>query len=41
MGEIQQSIKDDLGLEVPMDELFRRSTVAETADYLSALSPVT
>lgn len=37
MAKIQTSLVDELGIEVPMDELFRRSTVSKLAAYLAAL----
>jgi len=34
MQKIQVDIKDALGVEVPMDELFRRPTIAEISEHL-------
>ncbi|HET8659247.1 MAG TPA: acyl carrier protein [Micromonosporaceae bacterium] len=34
MAEIQAAIKDETGVEVPMDELFRRPTVASISEHL-------
>ncbi|MFF4404306.1 phosphopantetheine-binding protein [Streptomyces sp. NPDC001262] len=40
MTRIQQAIAAELGTEVPMDELFRRSTVAGIAAHIEALQQV-
>lgn len=37
MAKIQTDIAEKLGVEVPMDELFRHSTVASTATYIESL----
>ncbi|CAM5501688.1 hypothetical protein SAVIM338S_03627 [Streptomyces avidinii] len=37
MTRIQREIQTELGVAVPMDELFRRSTVAELAAYIEAV----
>ena len=34
MATIQAAIKDEMGVEVPMDELFRRPTVASVSEHL-------
>jgi acyl carrier protein len=34
MQTIQLDIKRTLGIEVPMDELFRRSTIAQISEHL-------
>jgi acyl carrier protein len=34
MQSIQADIKDALGVEVPMDELFRHPTIAEISEHL-------
>jgi acyl carrier protein len=34
MARIQEAISNELGLDVPMDQLFRKSTVAEISAYL-------
>jgi acyl carrier protein len=34
MARIQTAIVAELGVEVPMDELFRQSTVAKISDHL-------
>jgi acyl carrier protein len=34
MQKIQADIKDTLGVEVPMDELFRRATIAQISEHL-------
>jgi acyl carrier protein len=36
MAKIQMAIVDELGIEVPMDELFRRSTVSKLSEYLAS-----
>jgi acyl carrier protein len=36
MAKIQAAIFTDLGVEVPMDQLFRLSTVAEISDHLDS-----
>ncbi|MFI9201167.1 phosphopantetheine-binding protein [Streptomyces sp. NPDC053048] len=39
MTRIQREILTELGIEVPMDQLFRKSTVAEIAEHIeTALS---
>jgi acyl carrier protein len=40
MARIQLAIQEQFGVEVPMDQLFRKSTVAELAAHLEALLPV-
>lgn len=40
MAKIQTDIAERLGVEVPMDELFRHSTVASTAEYVESLRVV-
>jgi acyl carrier protein len=40
MAKIQDAILDEYGIEVPMDELFRKSTVNSIAAYLEALQTV-
>ncbi|HEY3609258.1 MAG TPA: phosphopantetheine-binding protein [Pseudonocardiaceae bacterium] len=37
MAKIQEALAAELGVEVPMDELFRRSTVAEIAAHIESL----
>lgn len=39
MARIQVAIQKQFGVEVPMDQLFRKSTVTEIAEYLKALVP--
>lgn len=34
MQRIQKGIKDDIGIEVPMDELFRLATVGQISEHL-------
>jgi acyl carrier protein len=34
MASIQTAIKDEIGVEVPMDELFRRPTVRSISEHL-------
>jgi acyl carrier protein len=36
MAKIQEAIFTDFGIEVPMDELFRRSTVNEISGHLDS-----
>jgi acyl carrier protein len=36
MAKIQEAIFKDFEVEVPMDELFRRATVAEISDHLDS-----
>ncbi|MEE1927329.1 phosphopantetheine-binding protein [Streptomyces sp. TRM 70351] len=36
MTRIQQSILDELGVEVPMDQLFRKSTVQDIAAHIDS-----
>ncbi|MEU2022448.1 phosphopantetheine-binding protein [Streptomyces sp. NPDC016469] len=36
MARIQGAIKDEFGTEIPMDELFRHSTVAGISTYLES-----
>ncbi|MGR7028196.1 acyl carrier protein [Geodermatophilus sp. URMC 62] len=36
MAKIQHAIGEELGIEVPMDELFRHSTVNSIAAHLAA-----
>ncbi|MFJ7326476.1 acyl carrier protein [Streptomyces cyaneofuscatus] len=38
MAQIQESISNDLGIEVPMDELFRHPTVKEISHYIESRS---
>ena len=38
MAKIQDAILDDLGIEVPMDELFRRPTVEAISSHLETLN---
>jgi acyl carrier protein len=40
MAEIQQAIVREFGVEVPMDELFRRSTVTSVAACVGSLAAV-
>jgi len=40
MAEIQKEIVNEFGIEVPMDELFRRSTVDTISTHLESLRPV-
>jgi acyl carrier protein len=40
MAEIQEEIAKETGVEVPMDELFRHSTVAGISAHLGTLRPV-
>jgi acyl carrier protein len=37
MAKIQEALAAELGVEVPMDELFRRSTVAEISAHIESL----
>jgi acyl carrier protein len=34
MQKIQAAIIDDIGVEIPMDELFRRPTIAEISAHI-------
>jgi acyl carrier protein len=34
MAKIQEDISNELGVEVPMDELFRKATVAELSAHI-------
>jgi len=34
MARIQEAIKEETGVEVPMDELFRRPTVTTISDHI-------
>ncbi|MEV8597879.1 acyl carrier protein [Streptomyces sp. NPDC052013] len=36
MAEIQGAITKELGVEVPMDELFRHSTIRSISDHLES-----
>jgi acyl carrier protein len=36
MQKIQLDIKETLGIEVPMDELFRRATIAQISEHLDS-----
>ncbi|GAU68753.1 peptide synthetase [Streptomyces sp. NBRC 110611] len=36
MTRIQREILSELGIEVPMDQLFRKSTVAEIAEHIAS-----
>jgi acyl carrier protein len=40
MARIQLAIASEIGVEVPMDELFRRSTVESISSYLGSLQKV-
>ncbi len=40
MARIQLAIASEIGVEVPMDELFRRSTVESISSYLRSLQKV-
>ncbi len=40
MAKIQQSILDEFGVEVPMDQLFRKSTVTAISAHLETMLPV-
>ncbi|MBT2470899.1 acyl carrier protein [Streptomyces sp. ISL-66] len=37
MTRIQREIQAELGVAVPMDELFRRTTVVEVTEYIEAV----
>jgi acyl carrier protein len=39
MQKIQLDIKETLGIEVPMDELFRRATIGQISEHLDSLLP--
>jgi acyl carrier protein len=36
MTKIQRAIQTELGVEVPMDQLFRKSTVAAISEHIEA-----
>ena len=38
MARIQESIKDETGVEVPMDELFRHPTVSQISSHLEQVT---
>lgn len=40
MANIQTAISKELGVDVPMDELFRHSTVASISAHVQSLVPV-
>jgi acyl carrier protein len=40
MQRIQLGIKDQMGIEVPMDELFRQSTIAQISTHLAKAAAV-
>jgi acyl carrier protein len=40
MARIQEAIGSELGLDVPMDQLFRKSTVADISAYLESTAAV-
>jgi len=40
MAKIQEAIEAELGVEVPMDELFRKSTVLEISAHIESMSAV-
>ncbi|MER6774782.1 acyl carrier protein [Streptomyces bacillaris] len=37
MTRIQREILSELGIEVPMDQLFRKSTVAEISEHIESV----
>jgi acyl carrier protein len=41
MAQIQTAMTAELGVELPMDELFRRSTVSAIAAHVESGDPVT
>lgn len=41
MGRIQSAIQDELGAEIPMDELMRHATVQQISTYLEKTAAVT
>jgi len=40
MAKIQENITKELGVEVPMDELFRQSTVAKISAHINSMQAV-
>jgi acyl carrier protein len=38
MQKIQVRIMDEMGIEVPMDELFRRPTLAQISEHVASAS---
>jgi acyl carrier protein len=40
MAQIQEAITKEFGVEVPMDELFRKSTVTDISTHLESLQKV-
>jgi acyl carrier protein len=40
MQKIQAGIKDELGIEVPMDELFRLATISEISEHIAEIMAV-
>ncbi|MFI1969642.1 phosphopantetheine-binding protein [Streptomyces cinnamoneus] len=40
MTRIQQALSDELGVDVPMDELFRKATVSAISAHVASLQKV-
>lgn len=40
MQRIQVGIKDELGIEVPMDELFRLATISQISEHIAEIMAV-